>query len=73
MTRGIRLKSLSDIRRFAARISNEVYKGQLDLSTGRALLYGCSILSAIVKDSELEARLENLEKEMKGDSKQWPN
>lgn len=64
--RGVRLKTLADVRRFSARVVNEIYKGEIEVVAGRALLYGCSIISNIIKDDDLEARITALEQQQEG-------
>lgn len=65
MARGLTLKKMSDVRRLAARVINLVFKGQMPESQGRALLYGASILKDIIRESDLEVRISELEKQMK--------
>lgn len=60
----VRLKSLGDIRRFMARIANDLDADRIQESKARTLGYLCSVLRDVVKDSDLEARVLKLEKEM---------
>lgn len=60
----IRLKSLSDIRRFMARVLNDLDSDKINETKARTLGYLCSVLRDVVKDSDLEARILKLEKEM---------
>lgn len=60
----IRLKSLGDIRRFMARVLNDLDSDKTTESKARTLGYLCSVLRDVVKDSDLEARVLKLEKEM---------
>lgn len=60
--RKIRLKSLVDIRRFIASVINDIRQGRMDHAEGKTYGYLASILQSIVKDSELEQRIEALEK-----------
>jgi hypothetical protein len=57
-----RLRTLSDIRRFLASAINDLDAGTLEESKARCLTYMCSILSQVIRDSDLETRLEALEK-----------
>ncbi len=59
--RGIRLKSLSDIRRFVAKVTNQLHKDEITTEKARALAYLCGILCNIVKDTDLENRIKALE------------
>lgn len=60
----IRLKSLLDIRRFMARVLNDLDANKTIESKARTLGYLCSVLRDVIKDSTLESRVEKLEKEM---------
>lgn len=59
----IRLKSLLDIRRFMARVLNDLDADKIVESKARTLGYLCSILRDIIKDSDLESRVLKLEQE----------
>lgn len=63
--RGVRLKSLLDIRRFMARIANQLNRDVIDAGKARTLAYICSIMASIVKDADLETRIDALEKTIK--------
>lgn len=56
-----RFKTLQDTQRALAAFLRAIEKGEMDAATGRVLIYGCSILASIQKDSDLERRLEALE------------
>jgi hypothetical protein len=60
----IRFKSLLDIRRFMARILNDLDADNISDSKAKTLGYLCSVLRDIIKDSELESRILKLEREM---------
>jgi len=60
-----RLKSLQDIRRFLAQITNQLENGEIEESKARCLGYLCSIMQSIIKDSDLELRIEALERTLK--------
>jgi len=60
-----RLKSLADIRKFLAHILNEYENGQADETKVKTVAYACNILSSIIRDSELENRIEALERTLK--------
>jgi hypothetical protein len=57
-----RLKTLSDIRRYLASAINDLDAGNLEESKARCLTYMLSILSQVIRDSDLESRLAALEK-----------
>lgn len=59
-----RLKTCDDVRRFLAATINRVNRGELDHQIGGRLAYMANILVATIRDSDLEARLARLEKEM---------
>lgn len=60
----IRLKSLLDIRRFMARVLNDLDSDKTSETKARTLGYLCSVLRDVIKDSDLESRVLKLEKEM---------
>ena len=53
-----------DIRRFMARVLNDLDADKTAESKARTLGYLCSVLRDVVKDSDLENRVKKLEKEM---------
>ena len=63
-----RLKKIEDIRRFLADTINQYAGNKIDTDQMRCYAYSCSVLCGIVKDSELESRLEKLEKTLEGDT-----
>lgn len=65
MARGVSLKKLSDVRRFMARIINQLHKDEIEESKARTLGYLCSIMRDVIKDSDLEARITELEQKLK--------
>lgn len=58
----MRLKSLKDVRRFTAKILQEVYAGGLKPDIARCLFYGLATLASIVKDGDIEMRMIEIEK-----------
>lgn len=58
-----RLKSLSDIRKYLSHVLNEYENGQADETKVKTISYACNVLSSIVKDADLEARVDALEKQ----------
>ena len=72
MSRGVRLKTLADIRRFMAKIINQLHRNEIDESRGRTLAYMSSILKDVLKESDIEERvaaLEALRKETENEQK----
>ena len=67
-----RLKSMDDIRKFMADLINRLNNGEVEESRARALIYGCSNLAAIVKDADLEIRLNKLEQAMQQEGASGP-
>jgi len=57
-----RLKTLHDIRRFLAAQINMLDQGNIDENRLRCISYALSILAGIIRDSDLETRVEALEK-----------
>ncbi len=60
----IRFKTLADIRRFMGRICNDLDADKIEEGKARTLGYLCSVLRDIIKDSDLEARISKLEREV---------
>jgi hypothetical protein len=61
-----RLNTLNDIRRFLAKVANDLNDDKITEGKARTLGYVCSILSQVVKDSEIEKRIDELEKRIEG-------
>jgi hypothetical protein len=60
----IRFKTLVEIRRFLARTLNALDADKIPEGKARAIGYLCSVMRDIIKDSDLEARVLKLEREM---------
>ena len=60
--RRIGLTRLADLRRFGARVVNMLHTGEIDENRARAFGYLLSTMAGIIKESELETRLAELEK-----------
>ena len=60
--RGRRLKSMADLRRYIAGLINRVEMGKMDPGIASRLGYLANILKGIIEGSNLEARVEELEK-----------
>ena len=58
----IRFKSLLDIRRYLARTLNNLEVDTIAEGKARVIGYLCSVMRDIIKDSDLEIRVEKLEK-----------
>ena len=65
MARGLSLKTLSDLRRFTAKVLNDLYRDDMPEGKARALFHGASVLKDLIKDSDLESRISQLEEKMK--------
>jgi len=59
-----RLKNLGDVRRFLARIINQLEAGQIDPSIAGKLGYLTGILTRVIEGSDLENRVSTLEKDL---------
>ena len=57
-----RLKTSTDIMRVINRIIMAVEAGELNVKTGNCVLYGCSVASNVLRNIEMEQRLDTLEK-----------
>lgn len=64
--RAVRLKTLSDLRRFGAITINQLRRGEITESVARAYGYLLSIMSGLIQTSDLEVRIARLEKELDG-------
>ncbi len=62
----VRLKTLADVRRFLARVANDLDADVIDATKARTLGYLGATLQAVIRDSSLEERVTNLEKSVSG-------
>jgi len=60
----VRMKSLTDVRRFMARVINDLDDSRIIESKARTLGYLCSVLRDIIRYSDLEERILKLEREV---------
>jgi hypothetical protein len=68
--RGIRLKTLRDVRRLLNKTINELRNGDADIQVSRAIIYACSVCLTCFETEKLEAieaRLALLEVETDGE------
>lgn len=56
-----RFKTLEDTRKALAAYLRAIEAGTLDKDTGRTLIYGCNVMASIIRDGDIEKRLEALE------------
>jgi len=59
-----RLKSLGDVRVYLAALINETRAGEVEPGLAGKLGFLLNILRGVISDSDLETRLEKLEKEI---------
>ena len=59
-----KLKNLADVRRFLARAANRLDAGEITEAHARTQAYICSVLKSIIEISDLEQRLEALERKI---------
>ena len=59
-----RFNTLSDCKRFLARVANDLNDDQVTADKARALGYIVSIMAKVLEGSDFEARLEKLEMEV---------
>ena len=57
----LKLSTPADVRRSIARISNMILNNEIDPKRGNALLYACNSALNVIKTSELETKLTELE------------
>ena len=62
-----RLKTLSDVRRYLARLVNQTRAGEVEAALASKLGYLLNILAGCIKDTDLETRLQALEERFKKD------
>jgi len=60
----VRFKTLLDVRRFLARVCNDLDRNNIGESKARTFGYLCAVMRDIIKDSDLETRVLRLEKEL---------
>lgn len=63
-----RFKTLEDTRKALAAYLRAIETGKLDKDVGRVLIYGCNTLAAIIRDGDIERRLEALESAQGGEA-----
>lgn len=62
-----RLTTMSDLRRYLGALINELRAGQIDPSLAGKIGFLLNILKGVISDSELERRIEQLEKEVQNE------
>ena len=62
--RAVRFKTIGDVSQFLGRTLNELKRGEIDINEARARGYLCNVLLSALKDSELEKRIEEIEKKL---------
>ncbi len=60
-----RLQTIQDLRRYLANLINRTEAGQLDVGRVKVLTYTTSILMRAIEGSDLEKRIDELEKRIK--------
>ena len=70
MVRKKRLNTLKSVRAYLAQKINELDLGQITEKQLSTIAYACSIMSSILKDSDLETRLKKLEKQIEEEQQQ---
>ena len=59
-----RLQNAQDLRRYLASLINRVESGEVEVNLGKSLAYMSSILLRIIEGSDLEGRVEQLERKL---------
>lgn len=57
-----RFRTMAGVRRFVASILANLSEGQVDTDRARVMIYGAKVLSELIRDSELEKRVLDLER-----------
>ena len=63
--RGIRLRTVFDVRRLLARIINMTLKGEIESTTAARIGYLCGVMLKAFEQGELEQRIDKLEQAAK--------
>ncbi len=61
-----RLKTAEDVRVALAKLYRDLERDEVDPKKGRVLVYVLATLSSVIRDSDIEKRLEALEADMEG-------
>lgn len=69
--RSIRLKNASDIMRLMGRTINEVMRGEIETDTARTVGYLSSVMIKALEISDIQKRLDALEKATENARKEW--
>lgn len=64
-----RLQNAQDLRRYLANLINRVESGEVEVNLGKSLAYMSSILLRIIEGSDLEGRVEQLERKLESKRK----
>ena len=56
-----RLKTADNVRQALGWIFRQVEGGKMDTQTARVLVYTCATLGAVIRDSDIEGRIDALE------------
>ncbi len=62
--RGPKLETLSDCKKFVARLTREVYVGKLDASKGSRLANMVNILRGLIETSDIEQQLAQIQRRL---------
>lgn len=57
----LRMKTAEDVRRALARLYRQLEKDEIDPPRARCMIYAAATLGSLIRDSDLEARLDALE------------
>ena len=58
-------KKLSDVRRYLGQVLNRFEAGELDAAHAKTVTYVCNTLSGVMKEADVEERLDKIEQQMK--------
>lgn len=59
-----RFKTMEDVRRYVGNVLDRLEDKKLDEAGAKARVYCANVLASIIKDSDLEQRLDVLERQM---------
>lgn len=63
-----RLRTSTDILRILEKTADDLFDNVIDNERSRAFVYLCNTASSVIKNHELEKRIEELEKQVEGDN-----
>lgn len=60
------LRNMTDLRLFVSHILREVQSDKLDVAKARTLFYGATVLQGLIRENDIEQRLDTIERLLAG-------